>query len=171
MRTGLARLLASHATDRSAVAWLGHVPEGWHVAAEVRVGEGTVIDHLLVGPAGVFAVNAKNLTGQVWVGASGLRVNGHATDFVGEIRHGARVAAHVLSEELERAVTVEPVLVVLADGWTIHEAPTDVILGPPRAVRDRLVRLMPRILEAREAQTLAGAAADPTLWDDALTSS
>ena len=144
------------------------MPDGWHIVNDVPIGEGMRVDHVLVGPAGVFAVNARHITGQVWLGASGLRVNGHATDFVDEIRHGARLAARVLSEELERAVTVVPVLVVLADGWTIHEAPNDVFVGPPRAVRDRLVRRMPSVVDAGEVQTLAAAAGDQTMWDDAL---
>jgi hypothetical protein len=50
---------------------------------DVPVGDDATIDHLLVGPAGVFAVNAKNVSGQVWVGASGVRVNEHAPTMCG----------------------------------------------------------------------------------------
>ena len=57
---------------------------------DVPVGDDATIDHLLVGPPGVFAVNAKNVSGQVWVGASGVRVNGHATDYVWMLVHAAK---------------------------------------------------------------------------------
>ena len=166
VRTGLARLLGAHATERVNVRWLGQLPAGWHLVHDVPVGDGDTIDHMIVGPAGAFAVNAKDVTGQVWVGATGIRINGHATDDVWRLLRGAERAARLLSAELEHRVAVHPVLTILADGWTIQEAPSDVFIGPPRIVKDRLLRVLPAALSALEATAIAGAAARLSTWDE-----
>ena len=163
VRTGLARLLGAHTNGRVNVGWVGQLPDGWHLVNDVPVGDDATIDHLLVGPAGVFAVNAKNVSGQVWVGASGVRVNGHATDDVWTLVHAAKRATRLLSGELNRPVTVAPMLAILADGWTIHETPSDLFIGPPRVVKDRLLGLRPT-LDAHEVATLADIAASPATW-------
>ncbi|MDP9223202.1 MAG: NERD domain-containing protein [Actinomycetota bacterium] len=57
--------------------WLSRLPAGWFVFNDIPVGEGGAnIDHLVVGPGGITTVNAKNLTGKVWVDPKTLRVNG-----------------------------------------------------------------------------------------------
>jgi len=133
---------------------------------DVPVGEGATIDHMIVGPAGVFAVNARDVTGQVWVGANGIRVNGHATDDVWKLVHGARRTARLLSDELAHQVAVHPVLTILADGWTIQEVPSDVFIGPPRIVKDRLLRGLPFALGALEVSAIAAAVARLSAWDE-----
>ena len=46
--------------------WLDRLPEGWFVFHDVPVGaRGANIDHLVVGPSGVFTVNTKDLTGAI----------------------------------------------------------------------------------------------------------
>ena len=63
--------------------WLGRLPAGWHIFNDIPVGDrGANIDHLIVGPGGVFTVNAKNLTGKVWVASGSIRHNGHPTDYL-----------------------------------------------------------------------------------------
>lgn len=166
MRTGLARLLGAHSPQRASVWWLGQLPAGWHLVYDVPVGESGTIDHMIVGPAGVFAVNAKDVTGQVWVGASGIRINGHATDDVWRLVRGAQSAARLLSAELEHVVSVHPVLTILADGWTIQEAPSDVFIGPPRIVKDRLLRRLPTTLSTLEVTAITAAAARLSTLDE-----
>jgi hypothetical protein len=133
---------------------------------DIPVGEGGTIDHMIVGPAGVFAVNAQDVTGQVWVGATGIRINGHATDDVWRLLRGAQRAARLLSAELEHQVAVHPVLTILADGWTNQEAPSDVFIGPPRIVKDRLLRGLPASLTTLEVTAIAAAAARLSTWDE-----
>lgn len=53
------------------------------------------IDHIAVGPGGIFVIDSKNWTGDVRVGADGLRVNGRAQDKVIE---NAEVAAKAVAE-------------------------------------------------------------------------
>ena len=168
MRSSVARLIAA-AHERSerkpvAVWWLGRLPEGWCLVSDVPVGErGAHIDHVLVGPPGVFTVNAKNLTGHVWVGASGIRVDGHATDFVHTAVEEAKRAARLLAAALDRPVDVRPVLAILADGWSVQEPHDDVFIGAPRGVKDWLQRL-PSTLEPLEVARITAVAADPMTW-------
>lgn len=54
------------------------VKHGWHVLHSIPLGTGkSDIDHLLIGPGGVFTINPKNHPGgKVWVGEHAFRVNG-----------------------------------------------------------------------------------------------
>lgn len=176
LRTSIARLLGVHTDERAwrkgrtgervTAWWLGRLPEGWHLLNDVPVGErGANIDHLIVGPAGVFTATAKNLTGKVWIGPRAVRHNGHPTDYLPKSTHEAERASRLLSAALGRTVTVRPVLAILADEWTIKEKPTDVFVGPPRGVKDWLLRL-PAVLGPRDVIDIAGAAAKPATWHE-----
>jgi len=159
VRSSIARLIGAYGHARIPSSGLGRLPEGWQVVNDVPVEEtGARIDHVLVGPAGVFALSVKNLTGTVWIGASGVRVNGHATDYLQTSRHDAHRATRLLSEVLDLPVDVRPVIAILADGWTVQEPPTDVFIGPPRGVKDWLCRLS-SVLSPRDVAAIAAAAA------------
>lgn len=63
----------------------------WRVLHAVPVGErGSDIDHVVIGPAGVFTINTKNHPGaKVWVGKDQLRVNGHTQPYIRNSRFEA----------------------------------------------------------------------------------
>lgn len=62
---------------------LGRLPGGWYAFHDVSVGErGANIDHVIVGPGGVFTLNSRNPTGMIWVGPRSILHNGHRTDFL-----------------------------------------------------------------------------------------
>ncbi len=151
VRTRLAHLLGVHTAERAwrrgatgervTAWWLGRLPDGWHLFNDIPVGErGANIDHVIVGPPGVFTVNAKNLTGKIWVGARSIRHNGHKTDYLPKSVAEAKRASRLLSSVLGRPVEVRPILAILADGWTVKEEPTDVLVAAPRGVKDWLKR-------------------------------
>jgi hypothetical protein len=83
---------------------------GWHVLHAVPVGErGSDIDHVLVGPGGVYTINTKNHPGgRVWVGRNSVRVNGHPVPYLRNSRHEAVRAARLLSSRLSLNVPVRP---------------------------------------------------------------
>ena len=174
VRTGLARMFGTHADvrarhrhaagERVTAWWLGRLPDGWHLFNDVPVGErGANIDHVIVGPAGVFTVNAKHLTGKVWVGARSIRHNGHPTDYLRTSVAEAARAGRLLSTALGRPIDVRPVLAILADEWTVKDQPTDVFVGAPRGVKDWLRRL-PSTLTTSEVVAISGAVAKPSTW-------
>ncbi len=84
----------------------------WTVLHSVPVGErGSDIDHLLVGPAGVFPINAKrHVDKRVSVGEHLIFVDGHRTEHV---RNSALEATRV-EAVLRRNSIVAPILPVVA---------------------------------------------------------
>jgi hypothetical protein len=59
-------------------ARLDRLPDGWCVLNAIPVGDrGADIDHLVIGPGGVFTLNTKHHPkGKVWVAENALLVNG-----------------------------------------------------------------------------------------------
>ncbi len=174
--TRVARLLCRKTDERAwqkgangerVVGWLlGRLPKEWHVFNDIPVGHrGANIDHVVVGPAGVFTVNTKNLTGKVWVGPRTLLHNGYRTYYLPKAAAEARRASRMLSAVLGRSVEVRGVLAILADDWTIKEQPADVYVSGPRRVKHWLLA-QPAVLSTREVIEIAGAAAKPATWQD-----
>lgn len=172
-----ARMLGQHTDERAwregargevFVGWLlGHLPDGWHVFNDIPVGaRGANIDHLVVGPGGVFTVNTKNLTGKAWVGPRALRVNGHRTDYLPKAAAEARRAARLLDAAHARPVEVRGALALIVDELTVKQMPTDVSVDSPRGVK-RWMLAQPAALDAREVLEIAGAAHKPETWTSA----
>src|SRR5918999_4243813 len=152
VRSRLARVLGVHTDERAwrrsangerATAWwLGRLPAGWHLIHDTALGtRGANIDHLVVGPGGVFAINAKNLKGAIWIGRGTVLHEGHRTDFLTKAAAGARRASAMLGAAIGRPVEVRGVVAILADEWTIEGRPSDVFVAAPRGVKDWMLRL------------------------------
>lgn len=176
MRSLLDRVLARTTDER---AWrkgargerfsgwlLDRLPQGWHVFHDIPVGErGANIDHLVIGPAGVFTVNTKNLSGKIWLAPSTLLVDGRKRDYLPKAVREARRASRLLEDALRRPIEVTPVLSIIADEWTVKERPSDVIVATPRGVK-RLLLDRQGILSPHDVTEIAGAAAEPQTWRD-----
>lgn len=124
----------------------------------VPVGErGSDIDHVLIGPGGVYTVNTKTHPGgRVWVGRNAVRVNGHAVPYLRKSRFEAQRAERLLSASVGFPVTVRPVLVFLTGtlipNVTVKEQPDDVLvldrMDVPGVFRRAPSRLAPGQVEA-----------------------
>jgi hypothetical protein len=174
VRAHLARVLGVHTDarawwrgangERVTARWLGRLPDGWDVFHDVPAGErGANVDHVVIGPGGVFTVNTKSVTGKLWVGSTGIRHNGHRTDFLSTATGQARRASRLLSSALGRLIAVRGVLAILADEWTITEEPADVLVRGPRGAKN-LMLSQPVVLSMREVAEVAAAAAKPATW-------
>jgi hypothetical protein len=174
VRFRLARVLGVHTDERAwrrgangervTALWLGRLPDGWHVFHDVPVGDrGANVDHVVIGPSGVFTVNTKNVTGKLWVGAKSIRRNGHPTDYLRKATAEANRASRLLSTALGRQVGVRAVLAILADEWTILEEPAEVIVRGPRGAKN-LMLAQPPVLTPRDVAELAAAAAKRGTW-------
>lgn len=148
VRAVLGRLLNVHTDER---AWrigadgeeavgaqlekLARKDPRWRVLHAVPVGDrGSDIDHLVIGPAGVFTINAKHHPGaKIWVGKDQLRVNGHVQPYIRNSRFEAQRAAKLLSAACDFDVRSDALLILFAveeitvktepgekDGSTIH---------------------------------------------------
>lgn len=86
---------------------------GWRVLHGVPVdGEGSAIDHLLIGPGGVFSIDTKARAGaQIWVGSRVIKVNGDEKEYLWIARHQARHATKVLRFATGLPVEVKPTLI------------------------------------------------------------
>jgi hypothetical protein len=101
----------------------------WCVLHAVQVGDrGCDIDHVVIGPGGVFTLNAKNHPGAtVWLGGDTLMVNGARRCYVRTSRFEARRAARLLGAAVRRPVKVTGVVVLVgADRFTVRQPPDDV---------------------------------------------
>ncbi|MFW3386037.1 UNVERIFIED_CONTAM: nuclease-related domain-containing protein [Kocuria sp. CPCC 205274] len=104
----------------------------WTVLHAVPVGAGVSdVDHVLIGPAGVFTLNTKNHAGRnVWIGERAILVGGHKQHYLPHARHEAARAAKRLSAAVGEPVSVTPLLVLIEPGkLTINQRLADVSYG------------------------------------------
>ena len=107
---------------------------GWRVLHSVPVGAGdSDIDHVLIGPGGVFTINTKfHPGGRVSVLRHKIYVNGQATHYVTNSRFEGKRAARLLTAALGWEVPVKPALVLLTGGLqpnvTYKQLPDDVLV-------------------------------------------
>ena len=136
----------------------------WHVFNDVPVGvRGINIDHLVIGPAGVFTINTKNLSGNVWVAERAFLCNGQKTTYLRAAVSEARGASRSLSNVSGLPVQARPVLAVYCARLTIKAAPRDVSVVPG----DKLVRWLldqPEVVDTEQAVIVARAADNPATW-------
>lgn len=172
-RTLLSRLLGVRTDDRASQEgaageragwWLGRLPEGWFVFHDVPVGHrGANIDHLVIGPGGVFTVNTKYLFGEIVVYQRSITHEGSRTDYLLKASAEARRAASLLSAAIGKTVQVRGVLAILADEWTIVDEPPDVLVRGPRGAKNLMLN-QPAVLRSSDVLVLAVAASKPGTW-------
>lgn len=88
---------------------------GWHVLHSVPVGKGdSDIDHIVIGPGGVYTINSKKHDGkQIWVAKYQMRVDGHVVPYLRNSRSEAKRAKKLLEAQLDFEVPVMGCVVVL----------------------------------------------------------
>lgn len=138
----------------------------WTVLHAVPVGAGTSdIDHVLIGPAGVFTLNTKNHANQsVWVAGSTLMVAGHRQRHIPNAAHEAARAAKLLAAVVAEPVPVTGVLVIVgAKSLMVREKPADVTVVTDRQLLRWLTRRKPILAPGQVARIIAVASL-PGTW-------
>jgi hypothetical protein len=110
---------------------LAQLGPSWRVLHSVAVGRrGSDIDHLVIGPGGVFTLNTKFHEGaKIWVGERRLLVSGQRTDHLRNARYEADRARRLLTAAVGRDIDVTPLLVfVKAGAITIRQRPAPVVI-------------------------------------------
>lgn len=101
----------------------------WQVLHAVPVGDrNSDIDHVAIGPAGVFTINTKNHPqANVWVRGDTFKVNGSNQHYIRNSRHEAQRAARLLTAAASFDVEVRGVIAVMGAhrGFTVKEQPHD----------------------------------------------
>lgn len=156
VKTALARLLGVHTDERAwrlgalgeekvavQLAKLAKTDGRWRFLNAIRVGgRGSDIDHLVIGPGGVFVVNAKHHPrARVWVGGNTFIVNGNRVPYVRNSRHEAARAAKLLTAAVGFPVHVEGLIVTVnAASVVIKSQPDGVSVVPRMKIAKWLLR-------------------------------
>ena len=102
IKTFFTRLFGMHTAERAwgqgaaGEEYVGALLEGlgaagWHVQHDVVVGaRGANVDHMLIGQPGVFVINTKMLSGDIWVRGNNILVDGNRKPFVDKQESEAR---------------------------------------------------------------------------------
>jgi hypothetical protein len=127
------------------------------------------IDHLVIGPPGVFAVITENFPGQE------VRVNGEAMTIGSEMVHDVAITRRLAAKAAERLtaaagqmVRVEPMVVVVGSKLVAREQPLEVTVVASRHLVRLLTRLERSITGAQVAYISDVADRDST-WEAAPT--
>ncbi len=175
VRSFMARVLNVHTQERAwrvgadgeelVAARLAKLPAPWAVVHGVPIGKGDAdIDHVVVGPGGVFTLNTKNHAGKkVWVGGNTVLVGGFKQPYVRNSRFEAQRVSKILSAAVGAHVPVVGVVVVIAEELTIKTPPEDVVVVGRRRVRQWLED-QPVIATAEQVRQLERIIRTPTTW-------
>ena len=143
---------------------LARLPEGWRVLHAVPAGPKADIDHLVIGPSGVYVINTKRHPDKrVVVGTHVVFINGFAVpyqrDLVGRVGKVQELLRHVLGG----ATAVQPLL-VFVDALSVRQSGEQTV--PAVALADVVEYLVgrPTILAPALVQGLFAKFEQPTCW-------
>lgn len=176
-RSALARLLGVSPLPDINVPWylgavgeirvgttLRRLPDGWTAFHALPVGANqSDIDHIVVGPGGVFTINAKHHRDKpIWVAECQFLVSGHKHPYLRNAVYDADRVAGLLGDRMP--VPVHP-MIVLVDPKSvkIKKAPERVAVVDVRHLV-RWLKERPVTLTPDTVAELAGVLADPTTW-------
>jgi hypothetical protein len=178
VKTFIARLLGVHTDER---AWrvgakgeqlvakqLERLGPSWHIVHSVTLSDtGTDLDHLVIGPGGVFCINTKSHpNAKVWVAGDTLLVNGHRPEhnYVRASRSEGRKVARLLSAACGFEVAVRPVIAVVnAIDLEVKEQPADVRICSRRRIAEWLAG-QPRTLSPDQVEAIFSVGRRSTTW-------
>jgi hypothetical protein len=153
-------------------ALLETLPPEWAVFHAVPVARGnTVIDHLVVGPGGIFTINTMRRGGamlrcraEVWVGGRAMLVDGQAVPHLRDSVFEAARVTNLVRERMPLLTPVQPVIAVVEPArLTIEDRPEQVKVIDANDLRGWLLRLHP-VLSAGEVQEASDLIDGPGSW-------
>ncbi|MEV5242247.1 nuclease-related domain-containing protein [Streptomyces cinnamoneus] len=142
--------------------------QGWHVLHSIPLSNSVDIDHLAIGPGGVFNINTKHCPNKdVWVGNDSVRINhGPPHPYTRKVRAEARRVERVLTRYSGTTVQVQPALVFVGVS-DLRTAPT---LSDVRVWRQREVAQLGALaggLTSAEIETFYAIARNRLAWREA----
>ena len=179
VRTTVARLFKVHTDERAyrigadgeeaTGRQLAHLPRGWHTLHSVPVGtHGSDIDHVVIGPGGVFAVNTKHHpNSSVWVAGDTFLVDGVKQSYVRNSRFEVKRTQRLLSEAAGFPVPIIGVIAVVgaSKGLKVKEQPQGgVVHVVARRMLTRWLTERPILLDAWEIECIYAYARRSTTW-------
>ncbi len=136
----------------------------WDVLHDLPLGE-TLLDHLIIGPAGVFTVHVTNTNGlDVVVDRTTILVTGHPIDDIAAATSEADVTAQLLSEAAGIPVKAQPLLVLVEPRrLTVRTPAPGVRIVPSYQLERMLARAVPT-LDGLSVAALSDLADLATTW-------
>lgn len=135
----------------------------WQVFHDLALGPKRNLDHLVVGPRGIYSINARFVTGTVKVKQNRIYTNGVPTILLWAARYEAKEVAARLSAAVGRKVSVMPALAFWCSEWILESPPEDVLLGRvgafPGCLKSRPVQM-----SLTEVSAICKVAHDEALW-------
>lgn len=159
--------------ERVVAGVLDGFDEAWTVLHSVPVGARmSDIDHVLIGPPGVFTINTKYSPGKdVWVAGRGMFVGGFKTQYVNNSLHEASQASARLSRACGLTVPVTALIVFVDPAKITHKAPAGAgdYQPPVRVLRHselRNVELERQAFSPEQIARIVASAVAPATWHD-----
>lgn len=151
--------------ERQVAAELEALGPEYTVLHAVPVGRrSTDIDHVVVGPTGVFSINTKNHSGHtVWVGGRTLLVDGHRTPHMHRALQEGERATALLSAAAGGPIPVQPVIVVAAERLRFGDKPPAAVTLEPAQVGAWIAGL-PRVHSPEAVRYLSMLAEERGTW-------
>jgi Nuclease-related domain len=139
--------------------------DGWQVLSAVMKRSGADIDHLVIGPPGVFTINTKHHRGaRVWVGDQVIKVNNVNQPYLRNSRHEASSAARILTSAVGLEVRVTPVLAFVdAESIKIGGSQHDVLVTRGEEV-DQALRDLSARYSFQERERILSIARRAEIW-------
>jgi hypothetical protein len=178
-RSGLQRFLGVNPLNPDGRSWftgaigekevsrlLTQLGQEWSVLNSVPVGkDGSDIDHIVIGPPGVFTINTKHhRRGKIWLSPKLLMVNGQKTDHLRNARHESTRASTMLSTAVGAQITVQSIIALVGDpNLTVRGMPDDVLVLDARGLAKKLRRMKP-VYTPEQLAVIWAAAEKPTTW-------
>lgn len=152
--------------EQAVAAQLQRLGSGWRVLHSIVLSEkGTDLDHLVIGPAGVFCINTKNHPrAAVWVAGASFMVNGQHHPYVRASENEAKKVSRVLTTGCGFEVPVRGVIAVVnATTLTVKRQPTQVRIASRRHLVEWL-NSQPQCLSAEKVDSVYGVARRSSTW-------
>jgi hypothetical protein len=143
----------------------------WDILHVVPVDElNGQIEHLVIGPPGVFALFTENYPGQeIKVAGESMTIGGRSVDDIQAVRRLSDSAAERLSSAAGRRVTVEPVIILIdPTKLVLREQPSGINIVASRHLL-RLLTRAERLLAGSEVAYISDIADRETTWESTFT--
>lgn len=145
---------------------LDALPPEWTVLHALPLGaRNCAIDHLVVGPGGVFTITTKHHSGRVvGVGKKGMTVSGRPVPNMRTAEQEAERVTNLVRQMMPLVAPVQPVIAVVdPKELIIHERPEQVKVIDARDLRRWLMQLQP-VLTEPELMELDSIVDSPGTW-------
>jgi hypothetical protein len=138
----------------------------WRFLHSVPIGSrGSDIDHVAIGPGGVFTINTKHHPGaRLWVGAGTFLVNGQRQRYVRNARYEAQRVSRMLGAALKAPLPVAGMIVPVRCRSLVVRTPPLGVLVISHAVLRRWLGDLPTVLSQPQVQAIFEVTRNPRTW-------